>query len=247
MPRKTPVQARANETVEAIYEATIQLLLKNGLTHLTTIRIAKRAGVSVGTYYQYFPNKQALLLTLLGQHLRRVTTALELTCQDNCGKSQATMASAFVQTYMAAQLAHINEARAVYRMATNIGAGAILARERKLVVAALAAMFRTLPHLPAEDVELIAFTFFGAIAGAARAALENSYEAKSIVGLQKHLERLGQAYLASFENQTSEVGLHRNDDLFQDLVGVASAPATIGSGANQTSACFEEQAARRSL
>ena len=145
MPRKTPVQARANVTVEAIYEATIQLLLKNGLTHLTTIRIAKRAGVSVGTYYQYFPNKQALLVTLLSRHLRRVTTALEQTCKDNHGQSQATMVSAFLRTYVAAQLADIDTARAVYRMGLSIGAGAILSRERKLVIAAIAAMFRTLP------------------------------------------------------------------------------------------------------
>ena len=202
MARKTPVQARANVTVEAIFEATIQLLLKNGLTHLTTICIAKRAGVSVGTYYQYFPNKQALLLTLLSQHLRRVTTAVELACKNNHGKPQATMVSAFLEAYIAAQLAHVDEARAVYRMAPNIGAGAVLARERKIVVTAIAAMFRTSPHLPADDVEVIAYTFFGAVAGATRAALEISYGTRSIRGWEKHLERLGQAYLASFENQS---------------------------------------------
>ena len=48
-------------TVEAISEATIQVLLAVGLDRLTTTRVAERAGVSVGTLYQYYPNKQALL------------------------------------------------------------------------------------------------------------------------------------------------------------------------------------------
>jgi AcrR family transcriptional regulator len=60
-PRKTPVQARATVTVEAISEATIQVLLSQGVKRLTTTRVADRAGVSVGTRYQYFPNKKSLL------------------------------------------------------------------------------------------------------------------------------------------------------------------------------------------
>src|SRR5579862_5736285 len=60
-PRKTPIQARSAVTVEAISEATIQVLLSHGTERLTTTRIAERAGVSVGTLYQYYPNKQSLL------------------------------------------------------------------------------------------------------------------------------------------------------------------------------------------
>ena len=56
-PRKTPRQARSAATVDAIFEATIQVLLVEGEKGLTTTRIAERAGVSVGTMYQYFPHK----------------------------------------------------------------------------------------------------------------------------------------------------------------------------------------------
>ena len=201
VPRKTPVQARSSETVDAIYEATIQLLLKNGLAHLTTIRIAKRAGVSVGTYYQYFPNKQALLLAVVERFLHRVSDALELACRDCHGKSPSVMATTFVETYIAAQLMDLEEARAVYRMAIFIGSGAVLNRERQRVVAAVADMLRTLPHIPVDEIEMTAFTFFGTIAGAARAALEHAVDAESIAGLQTHLERLAQLYLASFAQQ----------------------------------------------
>lgn len=54
-PRKRPRQARATATLDAIFEATIQLLVADGPQRLTTTRVAARAGVSVGTMYQYFP------------------------------------------------------------------------------------------------------------------------------------------------------------------------------------------------
>ena len=75
-PRKTPVQARSTLTVEAISEATIQVLLTHGTDRLTTTRVAERAGVSVGTLYQYYPNKQSLLFAILEDHLDNVATAV---------------------------------------------------------------------------------------------------------------------------------------------------------------------------
>ena len=57
--RKRPRQARARATVEAVLEATSQVLIEYGYARLTTTRVAKRAGVSVGTLYQYFSGKAA--------------------------------------------------------------------------------------------------------------------------------------------------------------------------------------------
>lgn len=62
--RRKPRQARAQATVEAILEATFQLLEADGLTNLTTNHIAERAGVSIGTLYQYFSDRDAILLAL---------------------------------------------------------------------------------------------------------------------------------------------------------------------------------------
>src|SRR5438445_12755756 len=83
-PRKTPVQARASVTVEAICEATIQVLLSHGAERLTTTRVADRAGVSVGTMYQYYPNKQSLLYAVMAEHLDRVSTGGEAACEQSC-------------------------------------------------------------------------------------------------------------------------------------------------------------------
>lgn len=66
--RRNPKQARARATVDAILEAAFQILESDGLAHLTTSRIADRAGVSIGTLYQYFPDREAILLEMGQRH-----------------------------------------------------------------------------------------------------------------------------------------------------------------------------------
>lgn len=67
--RRNPRQARAAETVAAILEAAAQILEAGGLTAFTTNAVAERAGVSIGTLYQYFGDKNAVLLALARQEL----------------------------------------------------------------------------------------------------------------------------------------------------------------------------------
>jgi AcrR family transcriptional regulator len=62
--RKQPSQARSTELVSAILEAAVQVLAKEGAQRFTTARVAEKAGVSVGSLYQYFPNKAAILFRL---------------------------------------------------------------------------------------------------------------------------------------------------------------------------------------
>lgn len=64
-PRKKPAQARSRATVEAILEAATRILRDQGLAGLTTNRVAERAGVSVGSLYQYFPSREAILAELV--------------------------------------------------------------------------------------------------------------------------------------------------------------------------------------
>jgi AcrR family transcriptional regulator len=67
--RRIPRQARAGETVELILEATAQILEAGGLPAFTTNAVAERAGVSIGTLYQYFADKNAILLALARQQM----------------------------------------------------------------------------------------------------------------------------------------------------------------------------------
>jgi AcrR family transcriptional regulator len=62
--RKQPKQARSTELVAAILEAAVQVLAKQGARRFTAARVAEKAGVSIGSLYQYFPNKAAILFRL---------------------------------------------------------------------------------------------------------------------------------------------------------------------------------------
>jgi AcrR family transcriptional regulator len=70
--RRKPRQARAEETVSAILEAAAQVLEAGGLAAFTTNAVAERAGVSIGTLYQYFADKNALLRMLAEREQQRV-------------------------------------------------------------------------------------------------------------------------------------------------------------------------------
>lgn len=99
-PRKSPVQARSVASVDAILASTIQVLLSVGKERLTTTRVAYRAGVSVGTLYQYFPNKRALLQAVLQRHLLEVTTQVERVCREQAGNPLREMATSLVTTFL---------------------------------------------------------------------------------------------------------------------------------------------------
>src|SRR4051812_1488777 len=75
-PRKAPTQQRARETVEVILEATARILVAEGYDRASTNRIAQAAGVSIGSLYQYFPSKEALVAALVEEHVARMMTVV---------------------------------------------------------------------------------------------------------------------------------------------------------------------------
>ena len=74
--RKQPKQARARATVDVILRATAHILSAEGYSALTTNRVAEVAGVSIGSLYQYFPNKQTLVSALIDKHCEALITVL---------------------------------------------------------------------------------------------------------------------------------------------------------------------------
>lgn len=67
-PRKAPRQSRSQATVNAILDATARILVEQGFAAASTNAVAERAGVSIGSLYQYFPNKDALVAALHARH-----------------------------------------------------------------------------------------------------------------------------------------------------------------------------------
>jgi len=80
--RKKPQQARSADLVQAILEAAIQVLAQEGAQRFTTTRVAERAGVSVGSIYQYFPNKASILFRLQSDEWQQTTRMLRDTLED---------------------------------------------------------------------------------------------------------------------------------------------------------------------
>ncbi|UZW60144.1 TetR family transcriptional regulator [Lysobacter enzymogenes] len=80
--RKQPKQARSSDSVAVILEAAAQVLAKEGAQRFTTARVAERAGVSVGSLYQYFPNKAAILFRLQTEEWGQTTALLCAILQD---------------------------------------------------------------------------------------------------------------------------------------------------------------------
>ena len=80
--RKRPSQARSTDLVAAILEAAAQVLAKEGAPRFTTARVAERAGVSVGSIYQYFPNKAAILFRLQSDEWRQTSDLLRVILED---------------------------------------------------------------------------------------------------------------------------------------------------------------------
>jgi len=74
--RKQPQQSRSTELVAAILQAAVQVLAKEGAQRFTTARVAEKAGVSVGSVYQYFPNKAAILFRLQSDEWRQTSDLL---------------------------------------------------------------------------------------------------------------------------------------------------------------------------
>jgi len=99
--RKDPKQARSNQLVEAVLDAAVQVLTKEGAQRFTTARVAERAGVSVGSLYQYFPNKAAILFRLQSDEWQRTSALLRGILEDQATPPLARLrrlVHAFIQS-----------------------------------------------------------------------------------------------------------------------------------------------------
>ncbi len=101
--RKKPQQARSQATVDAIVEATGQVFEKGGFKKTTTTAVAERAGVSVGSLYQYFPDKKSLIAAFFERRLAQDVEMMQLVLQDAAGGGPgellAAAARALVRIY----------------------------------------------------------------------------------------------------------------------------------------------------
>lgn len=96
---KRPVQARSKATVAAIVEATTHILTLAGYDALTTNHVAERAGVSIGSLYQYFPSKEALVAEVLDRHCDHVEALIARVFMQSIALGPAELAREVVAAF----------------------------------------------------------------------------------------------------------------------------------------------------
>lgn len=156
-PRKFPRQARSRATVDAILDATIRVLLTRGYQGTTTIAVAERAGVSVGSLYQYFPNKDSLIAALVKRHLQDVTRCLDEAFATADSSNLERAIRAMVRAGIAAHRIHPSLHKALVEQVPRIGHMKAAMDTSRVATRRLADWFKAHPQLGIVDVERSAF------------------------------------------------------------------------------------------
>jgi len=195
--RKTPIQARSTVTVEAISEATIQVLLSHGTDRLTTTRVAQRAGVSVGTLYQYYPNKRSLLFAVLENHLTNVMATVEAACKSACHKPLAEMIRVMVETFVDAKMDRADISVALYRVAADAGGPALIKRINQRSRKTVEAMLETASDIKSPPDKFAIDIMLSAMAGAMRSLLEAGPSPATVRKAREQLVLLCQSYMTA--------------------------------------------------
>jgi len=196
-PRKSPRQTRSTATVTAIHEATIQVLLSDGIARLTTTRVAQRAGVSVGTMYQYFPHKQALLYAVLDQYLDEVVVAIEEACTRYQGARLCEMSDGLVNAYLNAKLRYLPGSLAPYTVAADLDTARLISDVLQRTDRAIARLLASVPDAGFDDIAAVTFAVRTLLVGTVRASLESDSSPAALAMLRKQLPLMCRAYLVA--------------------------------------------------
>src|SRR5262249_58296010 len=106
VPRRQPKQRRARQTVEAVLDAVVRVLKRDGFDAITTNRIAEVAGVSIGSVYQYFPDKRAIFVALHQRHVDQIDRVVEARLVEYAASSLEDLVRAMVEGMIEAHATH---------------------------------------------------------------------------------------------------------------------------------------------
>ena len=201
-PRKVPIQARSAASVDAMLEATLQVLVAVGKENLTTTRVAERAGVSVGTLYQYFPNKSSLLQATLRRHFEGVAAAIFHTCEEQRGNTLESMGSMLAESFLAAKLADGKSSVALYAVSSDVDGVEIALEMRLKTQGAVRSMLETAGDGPLRDPAMTATVLLGIMSGLSRQLLESPSPEAVYPSYRGELRAAVVAYLATCARQS---------------------------------------------
>lgn len=206
--RKLPVQGRSKATREALHAAAIQVLMRDGIRHCTTTRVAERAGVSVGSLYQYYPNRDALLAAVLSEHLTAIADAMDRALTAARGKPVAEFAEALVTSFLETKLRNPDESSALYAVSEEHGGAEMIAKLRTRTLAAIADTLKCAPDVRLGNPTITGAVAFDALIGPVRSVLEGHIARDQIPAIKDELVAMLTAYLKTAGDARS--GAHTN-------------------------------------
>ena len=156
-PRKLPTQARSRVTYDAILKATAQVLAREGVDSVNTNHVAAVAGVSIGSLYQYFPNKESMMQALIDSYADKFVQHL----QGYLGQLSQEPAPDAIRSYVRAMLSLPRENPELHRafvlVVFKLGHASIRDLEEKLLFVVRAYLETQRHRILPQDLELATF------------------------------------------------------------------------------------------
>ncbi len=196
-PRKSPTQQRSRATVDAIVDATARVLVRDGYDALSTNRVAQEAGVSVGSLYQYFPGKEALVAAVMEQYASRMQENIAGRMQNAPPAATAEdVATEMIRAMLAAQQAEPRLHRALVEQVPRIGAlrrlHELFTNYERLVEAWL---LENIERIEVKDAKMAAFVLVAAVEGLVNRATLDRPDLVASGKLEEQILRLVLAYV----------------------------------------------------
>jgi AcrR family transcriptional regulator len=188
--RRQPSQARSEHTVQLIFEATAQVLRDHGESGLNTNRIAERAGLSVGTLYQYFGSKEAIVLAILSRTREKVLHKLDrlMADADAASMDPRQLLQAYVSVYVSEYGVGRAHQRELVRLAWSLDRHELMVQSLREASEKLSIHLQRLRHPQVQSpTPTMLFVLTRGLAGIVRAAV---LEASPVLGTQAFEDEL---------------------------------------------------------
>lgn len=182
--------------VDTILEATIRVLLARGYQGTTTIAVAERAGVSVGSLYQYFPNKDSLIAALVKRHTTDVVRFLDEALENADGADIQSAIRSIIRMGIAAHRVHPALHKVLVEQVPRIGQIKSMLNTSRVVTRRLAEWFKQQPRLRITDPVRAAFMVETIVEGLTHRVVVEKAHAMSDRELEDEATRLLIGYLA---------------------------------------------------
>lgn len=197
-PRKSPRQTRSQTTVNTILDATARVLVERGYAATNTNAVAERAGVSVGSLYQYFPNKDALILALRTRHSAQMESVIQRSFEgvtaDNLDEALSSVIHTVVEAHRVEADLHLALDQQFGEMSQMSGPSEADRRISELLATAL---LRYRSELKVDDLRLAAYVLTHALHAAVHAIVRDRPSGVSLQRATREIVRLARAYLVS--------------------------------------------------